>query len=276
MNARVYYKHSGAVGHGAFVNMTLLGIAGVVGLGALYGYALHFVPLVYLNFFITLTYGGLVGLLIGWGGKLGKVRNLGFLAMFGLGFGILAVYTGWVAWIYADSGGQLFLYTPADILTFIRGIMRSGSWSIGVWTPTNGWLIAIWCAEAFLIILASTAAAWGYLSSKPFCETCELWVETRESLSPRAPVEHPLEFKQRLERGDFTPLLNLAKDQYGATAATKIEILHCPNCRQTNFLTVKSLHFIKRSNGAEKQDTTTIIENLIITHSTYQTLKQQG
>jgi phage FluMu protein Com len=276
MHRQIYYKPSGAVGSGAIVNMALLGIAGVLGLGALYGFAIHYVTFVYLNFFITLAYGGLVGLLVGWGGKMGKVRNPGLLAIFGVAFGLLAVYTGWVAWIYANSGRQLFLYTPAEILTFIRGILRTGSWSISDWTPTGGWLIAIWGAEAFLIIFAAAAAAWGYLASKPFCEPCNLWVETREPLSPRAPVQDPQAMKKSLEKGDFTPLRNLPKDQYGAEASTKIELLHCPNCHQTNFLTVKAVNFTKRSNNTEKEETTTIVENLIITHSTYQTLKQDG
>ena len=161
-------------------------------------------------------------------------------------------------------------------MNFIRGIVRTGAWSIADWTPTGGWLIAVWILEAFLIIFSSTAAAWGFLSAKPFCEPCNLWVETREALSPRAPAEHPTELKKSLERGDVTPLRNLAKDQYGAKSSTKIELLHCPNCHQTNLLTVTSINFIKRSNGAEKEELTPIVENLIITHSTYQTLKQDG
>ena len=47
-----YYKHSGAMGAMGLVYMVLFGSVGALVLGVVYGYAMCYVPFIYLNLFI--------------------------------------------------------------------------------------------------------------------------------------------------------------------------------------------------------------------------------
>ncbi len=76
MRQSPYYEHSGVIGMFGPILMILFGLAGAVAGGAIYGYLIFYIPFIYLNFFITLGFGALVGYLVGMGAKIGKIRNV--------------------------------------------------------------------------------------------------------------------------------------------------------------------------------------------------------
>jgi hypothetical protein len=270
-----YYRHSGALGPLGLLYMTLLGAIGAVVLGAVYGYAIYYIPFIYLNFFITLFFGVGVGLLVGFGGKLGKVRNSGALIVFGLIFGVLAEYAGWISWIHAASEQQYLLTSAEAILGVLGRVAEKGAWSIFGWTPKGAALYAIWAIEAIMIIGGSTISAVGVVSSIPFCERCNKWVEETTTVSPLAPVADPQEMKRQLERGDFTMLGSLEKLDEESAAYTQVALPHCPSCANSYFLTVERVVITKDSKGKEKKEETNLVRNLCITPGDYQMLLGQ-
>jgi hypothetical protein len=68
------------------LGLPLMLIGGSVGslvLSAIYGYAIFYIPFIYINLFVTFGFGALVGLLVGFAAKLGKVRNSVLVVLFG-------------------------------------------------------------------------------------------------------------------------------------------------------------------------------------------------
>ena len=151
-DAGKYYAHSGKFGLMGPIYMLVMGTVGSLVLSAVYGYAIYYIPFIYLNFLITLGFGACVGFLVGYGGKLGKVRNPGMLLIFGLAFGMFAEYAGWVSWIFALSKQQALALQPLDIWAVVMLVGQEGAWSIFGWTPTGASLFAIWAIEAVMII----------------------------------------------------------------------------------------------------------------------------
>ena len=270
-----YYEHSGAFGPMGLIYIVIFGTGGSLVLSAIYGYAIFYIPFVYLNFFITLGFGGLVGLLVGLGGKFGKVRNSKLLLFFGLLFGLLAEYAGWVSWIFAYTEQEVLIQYPSNLWTVIKLVAENGAWSMFGWTPTGTALYIIWGIEAIMITGTSTLVSWWFLSSTPFCENCNQWVKEKYSIAPIERIIDPEEFKSKTEQGDQTSLNTLKKIDSGTEAYTQIDLLHCPSCEQSCFLTVKSVEVRVDSDGKEKKDENNIMENFIINFETYGMIKEQ-
>lgn len=269
-----YYKHSGKFGLMGPIYMFMIGAVGTLVLSAIYGYAIYYIPFIYLNFLITLGFGACVGILVGYGGKLGKVRNSGLLLIFGLIFGILAEYAGWVSWVFAVSKQQALALQPLDIFAVVRLVGQEGAWSIFGWTPTGAALFAIWGIEAIMIIGTSTLASWGVVSSTPFCEHCNRWVEDRNSITPLEPIVDPDQFKSKLERNGAEVVKALKKVKAENDAYTQLDLINCPGCEYSYYLSLKSINVEVDSKGKEKKDENDIVENYILTTDSYRTISQ--
>ena len=270
-----YYEHSGVVSPIGVVYMTILGVVGAVVFAIIYGYATFYIPFIYLNFFLTLGLGIGVGLLVGFGGKFGKVRNSKMLLIFGFIFGLFAEYANWVSWIFAYSKEEILILNPSDMINMIQLLSENGAWSIFGWTPTGVEIYAIWGIEAVIIIGTSTIVALSMISSTPFCETCTKWVEEKISIFPLTPINNPSELVSQLEQGDYSSLKTLEKSDTKIDAYTQIDLLQCPTCQQSNFLTIKSIIVSKDDEGKEEKNENILIENLIITNENYKIIKEQ-
>jgi hypothetical protein len=269
-----YYEHSGKFGLIGPIYMFIFGAVGTLVLSAIYGYAIYYIPFIYLNFLITLGFGACVGILVGYGGKLGKVRNSGLLLIFGLIFGILAEYAGWVSWVFAFSKQQALALHPLDIFAVVMLVGQEGAWSIFGWTPTGAALFAIWGIEAIMVIGTSALASWGVVSSTPFCEHCNRWVEDRNSITPLEPIVDPDQFKSKLERSGAEVVKALKKINAGNDAYTQLDLINCPGCEYSYYLSLKSINVEVDSKGKEKKDENDIVENYILTTDSYRTISQ--
>ena len=273
--AKKYYEHSGAVGLMGPIYMIVLGAIGTLVLGAVYGYAIFYIPFIYLNFFITLGFGGLVGFCVGMGGKLGKVRNPILMLLFGFAFGLAAEYIGWVSWIYAFTEQGSLILAPSDMANALQVIAKDGAWSIFGWTPKDVELYMIWGVEAIMIIGTSTLVASGTVISIPFCERCNKWIEAEDSIEPLDPISNPDDLKSQLEQGEYGLLQSLNRKDDKTDAYTQVSLLHCPGCQQNHFLSIKSIVVSTGSDNKEKKNETKIIENLIIDPEQYRMIKAQ-
>jgi hypothetical protein len=96
-----FYRHSGKV---PLLGLILLGVAGLVAvpiLGVLYGYLIFYIPFIYVNLFVVFGYVYAVSFVLSKAMRLGKIRNTLIAGLAAFGFGLLAEYVGWVAWIAA-------------------------------------------------------------------------------------------------------------------------------------------------------------------------------
>ncbi len=270
---RKYYRHSGTVGAFGLVLIIAFGLVGTLILAGLYGYGIFYIPYIYIKFALTMFYGAGIGYLIGSAGKWGQVRNSGAILLFGCLFGVFGVFAGWISWIFAASEQQVLALLPGDILGVMRGLAEEGPWSIFGWAPTGASLYAIWGIEALLIVGCSSAMGWSLLSSKPFCELCKQWIESRHKIGPLSLIENPDDLRQQLEDGNLEMLKALTLLDVATSAYTKIELLHCPGCGQNDYLTIQAVTVALDSRNNENKTTTAIVENLIITPEQIRLLK---
>jgi len=110
-----YFKHSGSVGGLGLPFMIVVGLVAAVVLSFVYAFAIFYIPFVYINFFVTIGFGLLLGSAIGYAGKKGDVRNPTLMTVSGLIFGCIGLYLSWIAWIYAASGRELLVLFPGDV-----------------------------------------------------------------------------------------------------------------------------------------------------------------
>ncbi len=269
---QTYYKHSGNTTFLGMLLLNLAGLASVMILGAIYGYALWYIPFIYLKIVATVALGGLLGWLIGLAGKMGHIRNKWVLYYFGILFGIGAVYMGWVFWIFISSKQTLMILNPRVIWLLLERIAVRGAWSLGG-VPVHGFLLyLIWFMEAFIIIGVSTWVAGKVISKAVYCETCQSWIKPNHTVYPLEPVGDISALKFAIEKGDFSTLFALKKINLSSRYYTHLELTLCPGCEMFHLLTVTMVATHTNKKGQEKEKRQAIIKNFIITPGTYQML----
>ena len=273
----VYYKHSGKMTPLGVIYMLLFGIIGAIVLSLIYCYATIYIPFVYINFLLTLCYGGAVGLIVAIGAKKGKIRNIKLLIGIAIIIGVFAEYTNWVSWIYVFTKHKVFTLSLVKIKSLIELMAVTGVWSIKGSVVKGASLYIIWVVEAAIIIGASAYGAFAHLKSVPFCEDCNEWVNKKRKISFREPILNQFDARMRLERMDYEPITSLKPVGIDSKAYTEIELRDCPICNQKHYITVKSIIINEISKGRKKKETKKVVnmvaENLIVDSESFSNIK---
>jgi len=267
-----YYKHSGVIGIVGPVLMLVFGVLTAGILGAIYGFAIFNIPLIYINFFVTAFFGIGVGFMVGTGAKIGQVRHAGIVALFGLLAGLLALYVGWVSWIHALIGPDEPITAPWQVWAVIQAVASEGAWEMFGHTPSGFSLYAIWAIEALMIVGLSILIAWGAVGSRPFCESCKKWVDATHEISPLAPIENPESMKQSLEALNYDDLMALNFVEEGSTAFSKVTLMQCAGCQAKQYLTLQAVTVKVDSDKSKSEDESDVVENLILSERDYEKL----
>ncbi|KAF2513951.1 hypothetical protein [Flavobacterium foetidum] len=193
-----FYKPSGKFSPMFILCFLLASVTAFPIIGLIYAYCIWYIPIIYVNFFITIGFGFLVGFVLSWLViKKGKVRNplLGFVI--GLAGAFVALYFHWAVWIdlvinagesYGDEKLgitvsnieflQVFslIFRPDVVFEYIGQVNQYGTWGIRGATVSGTLLWVIWAIEAIVVIGIS-----GFLpyleSKKPFSESTNSWYE---------------------------------------------------------------------------------------------------
>ncbi|MCP3966247.1 MAG: hypothetical protein GY750_06530 [Lentisphaerae bacterium] len=267
-----YYKHSGSVGLWGPACIVLVGLIGTSVLGVAYGFAIHWIPSIYLSFFIVLGYAIGVGAVVAFAGYLGKVRNMPLLFTSGILIGLFAIYIGWVSWIFANPIADFIIYRPDQVWSVIKSISIHGAWSIWGWTPKGFVLYAIWGLEALLILSGTLLIPWTIIGFMPFCEFCKKWIRNTVSLKSLQYIDDPEKLKSNLEDGDFSKL-NELKQADESVSHTRAELVFCPTCKKEFFLTIISVEIKEEDNGKTDEQEEDIVRNLIVSKETFEKMK---
>lgn len=265
-----YYTPSGKIDGKALALVPGLSVLVALVLGAAYGYITRYNPLIYIQFLVTIGFGFGMGLAVAYAGKIGGARSKILLIGAGLLAGLLAEYSGWVFYVLAE--GKEFMLGPGSLVSKIKDHAEDGLWQVKNWKPKGGVLYAIWGLEG-IVIVGGTVIVSLRGNTAPYCETCKRWQEEPVALWPFHPIEDQSTFIAALERGDYSPILQLPRATPQATAYTRFALLQCPGCEQGHYLTVESVQIEvdKKNNTEEKVET--VLENLIIDPATFQALE---
>ncbi len=271
-----YYTHSGNTPTLSILLTIAFGLCAALILSAVYGYAIFYIPIIYLNFFITLGFGFLVGIAVGTGGKIGKARNTQFYGVLGFAMGLFAAYAGWVMYFYAGSEQSFFPYHLKDLWANMQFLTESGIWSIFGWTPTGWQLYVIWGIEALMIIGASTLIAIGFVDTTPFCEECNTWVENGQVIEGLENIEDRASFKSDIEQGKIERLSELKQLKSESNYGTEVHLSSCVSCSNTHFLSLECTAVTMDDDGKLEKTSDRFMQNFILSNDQYATLSSRN
>ncbi|NRB52384.1 MAG: hypothetical protein HRU41_32285 [Saprospiraceae bacterium] len=272
----LYYQESGKTNPMGISLALIAGLAAASVLGFVYAYATFYIPFIYFNFLLTYFFGFSIGYAVGKVGSLGKVRNSRVLLLSALAMGVIGIFFAWVFWISAASGGELMSFNMNTTWFFIQLIAMEGAWSIFGFTPTGGALYLIWIVEAGIILFGVIAAVGAGMGSKPYCESCDQWLNTQKVTERVRGVANPIGFRKEMEGKNYDALKKLPEVTLGARNRTCVQLSCCPGCSNQHYLTVDKIERSTDSDGDAKENTTRVLENLRIDRLAYEDIMEWG
>jgi len=254
-----YYKPSGQFSPLSFLYFIIACLIVLPILGLIYSYAIWYIPIPYINFFITAGFGFAVGIVITHlVVKIGKVRSWGMSLLFGVLGSLIALYFSWAVWVdlvinIGQSIGsedfgiavsnvkflQVFnlVFQPGVLFQMIGEIKEIGVWGIKGGTVSGTPLMIIWIIEA-LIVLFIGATMPGAASDNPFCEINQKWF-ARKELPAFGVIAQPNDYLKALESGDMEVLKNITKSADPKSESHSIFTLYA-NETNENYLNIRN------------------------------------
>jgi hypothetical protein len=288
-----YYQPSNKMPPAGILGLLAGGVAVALVLALVYVYAVWYIPFVYINFFLCLGFGLLLGAALAGLARLGKLRSPRAVGALALLVGLVAVYLEWGVYLTlifnsettgtgtnADTTTSFSPSLFADILAHpvamglaMKKINETGTWSLKGATPSGVFLAVIWVIEAVIILGGAYLLAKAQ-ATEPFSEVSNEWA-TEETLA------HPLTFAQdaattrtALESGQFqhlTPHTSaVAEDPFA-----RLKLHSAPNDHTCRYLTLENVTTTIDKKGKASQSTTTVVQHLAISPADFQELQRR-
>lgn len=255
----MYFKPSGKIDLVATPIATLVAVASTFVLAFVYTYAIWYIPLIYLNFLITIFTGVAMIFMINKVCYYSKSRNTTFNTALTVICGILFCYFNWGVWLdlvmnstdsynlgntigvtVSMSSGHVFslLAHPEVMFDYAKLINSVGTWGFKS-IPVTGWFLTIiWVVEALILIGLPTISILG-TKIEPFCETHNEWSEKDELKFKFQLTENPEQLKSALENANYDDLFALKLASDGVLDFTKI-LLYRLNRAQEYFISISN------------------------------------
>lgn len=221
-----YYTPSGKFSPMAFVYLLLACVLVMPILGGIYAYAVWYIPIIYLNFLVTLVFGFVISFVTKYVISLGKVRNFGLALAISAIIFLVAYYIHWAFWIdlvlnAGESYGNkrigitlsnvnlsevfTLIINPFGLFGLISEVNSVGTWGLRGFTPTGIILALFWLVElgiiAFMAVFAPASKA-----KEPFNELTNEWFKS-EDVPLLSYIEETSAFKKEAEQGNWQELL---------------------------------------------------------------------
>lgn len=260
-NPSRYYQASGAVPFVGTVLMQLFGAVAAAVLGLAYAAANVYSPRAFLTFFALLVFGAGVGFAVNIGAKIGKVRSSGFIMLLGTATGILAVYFAWVFFVFlafrrAPGAPELWLWRPDHLWKMMQFIAENATGTF------SGWMLwARWAVEAGIVIVLSLVIS--VADDTPFCDYCNAWTKKEDDVAS-FPLADPNPLKDELEAENYEILDTLKKERFDPANRLKAILHTCPNCEDSDYLTISHAEIVVDGDGNEQTKETELVKQIRI------------
>lgn len=257
------YQSSGRIGALGIPAMLIAALGAGVGLGIVYAYIIAWIPIIYVSILATGGFAFALGFSVSLAASLGHVRNGTVAHLFGLFAGLVGLYAAWAWDGYARLDGEIpVLWEPQLLWAYVTAFYENGAWGMGD-TPVTGIPLGIiWAIEAAIIVGASTLLA-GSTASTPYCESCGEWTEETEDFKRLLPPENEYALQQLCE-GNLDVLTEFTACAPGKPLSIRLDVHACPECADTRYLTVNLAKLTVNDEGEESDDTTTVVENMVL------------
>jgi hypothetical protein len=261
----------------------LVSLPGIFALAFGYSYSLLWLPFVHLNFILTIVYGVLTGITIGFALKRCRVWRMGMVGLGGFLAGLVADHLSWVVWLQSYShwsGGwtSLFslLFSPLRVWNRLQFLSQSGSWALGGYVA-KGWVLwLVWSLEGILITALSFLSAGIYLAGSKACEVCASEMTDQRGVADlRSQGRDPEELKRRLEARDFAFLKALGAAR-NSPQSLWLSLRRCTGCRERNTLEASIVTKAVDPQGITSYKFTTLVSSLPMTSAECDEIERIG
>jgi hypothetical protein len=289
----LYYQPSNKMPLGGVILFLLGGVLAAAVLAFVYIYAIWYIPFVYINFFICLGFGLVLGgilLLLARAGKLRSPKGVGVLAVL---VGLTAIYLEWSMFLTllfnsettgtgrdADTSTSFSAGMFGDVLTHpgamwaaIGKINATGTWTLKGATASGAFLWFVWLVE-LVIILGGTYLMARAQADEPFSELTNEWAEEETLAQPLAYAHDVAQTRASLETGQFRALVpHAAQSAVDPFARLKLHrVANDPGCQ---YLTLENVTTKVDDKGKASESTATVVQHLAISPAAYDELKQR-
>lgn len=267
MNPHVlFYEPSGRIHPIGLAAAYLVGLLVTSLLGYLYTLIIQFVPLIYLNFLVTVGFGIALGVLVRLLTKLTHNRSLQHQLLLAILLGLFANYFQWVGFVlYAILGAMpgiegyylnLGIITdPATFFGVIGEINRVGMWEVFGITANGGILAIIWLIE-FAIIAAFPVIGVYKAKPIPYAEDLQTWYPKYELDTDFEAIIGPDRFVEQLRENALTALQAL---EPGKAWNYSIAHIHYLPEATHQYLSIEKVYIEERGQG--RKEVEVIIHN---------------
>ena len=289
----LYYQPSNKMPLGGVLLFLLGGVLTATILAFVYIYAIWYIPFVYINFFISLGFGLVLGGILMMLAKAGKLRSPTGVGLLALLVGLVAIYLEWSVYLTllfnsettgtgrdADTSTSFNSALFLDVLTHpgamwsaINKINATGTWSLKGATPSGFFLWVVWLIELIIIV---GGAYWLARSQadEPFSELANEWADEETLPHPIVFAQDVAQTRTSLETGQFhalTPFLV----QSEVDPFARLKLHRAPNDPNCQYLTLENVTTKVDDKGKATQSTDTVVQHLAISSAAYEELKKR-
>jgi hypothetical protein len=271
MNSETFqvYKHSGKFGVQGPILSIIAAVTLGIPLGICYTYLIRWIPFIYINFFATLGYGFIFGIVSAYLLKISKVRNSALAFFTGLLVGIIAWYLAWSGFYFSIAEEKKLFYGPTHIIALMKYLYEHGSWGMRHSGPMTGIpLVIVWLAEAGIIIGVATMAAFTKISDTPYCETKQCWLDEEKKIDTLESFSDP-EQLAAFKAGDLAPLAQAKPKMPGAQLFGRLRLKHSPKCDIFYTICIQNVTIEHDKNGNPKEKVKDLTKDLMLPHAMF-------
>jgi hypothetical protein len=221
------YQPSGVVPLAGAAAVLLAGAAAGSLLAAVYAFANHHDPLLYLNILLVYAFGTSLGWVVSAGVRRFQIRSARAAAAIASIVFAVAYAVHWCVYVSAvivdfetkspyDAALVVewaleLLQNPKMLWGFIRFLNEEGVWSVSGRSSSSSFevrgmlLFAVWAAEALVLCYLSVKKPWEE-AGKPYSERLGKWMDAQTLPTPAAFIEDPESFRSAAARNDYSAL----------------------------------------------------------------------
>lgn len=259
-----YYRPSGKIPFIGTAAMLLVGTVVALLVSFVYALISRYNPLIYIQFFVTLGFGIIMGVSVNMIGHAFKVRNPFFMTLIAMVIGCLGLYFAWVWYIVMvmDWNWDVLIFKPAVTIEFMKLFGQVGLWEMKGAKPTGWGLYTFWILEALIVLWMCYSA--GSSMETPFCEFCNCWTEKKGAV-PLAATEVG-SLAESLEEEGYDVISKLASEEIAPNNFLLAQCWACPQCQESGYLNVSSVLIVQGKEGPETK-TEVVIPQIAVPHS---------
>jgi len=271
-NIHPFYSHSGKFGpHGPILALAA-GAVLAFPLGLIYSYLTKWIPIIYLNFLLTVGYGLLFGFITQKILKFGKVRNNNLALLTAAFVGVLAWYGSWNGCAKALIGADApWFFTPTQISKFISILYENGSWGLGHSSPdpvTGIPLAIVWIVEGAAIVGLTVMLGYQAIARTPFCETHECWLDQEKKIDKLDAFVLPDQLAA-FKAGDIAPLEKALPRVPASGHFARLILRYSDQCHDFCTLSIENITITTDKKGNPKENKEAVMTNLQLPQSLF-------